>query len=209
MLAGALVALGAGRAEGQAAMGVKAGVNLASLSGAVDSESRTGFSAGAYFGFGLGDRLALQIEGIYAVRGGRGIGIGADALDDTATPSDLRLTYVEVPLLLRAGYPGERLLASVFLGPYVAFQTSCSLTLDDGTEGECDDETRAAWFNPRSTEYGLTVGGGIDLAVGESTVFVDARYALGLLSIQGGDNPMDLRNGGLTIAGGFAIPLGR
>lgn len=199
----------AARAEAQSAMGVKAGANFASLSGAVESESMTGFSAGAWLGFGLGDRLAVQIEGVYAVRGGGGIPIGANALDDTAAPSDVRLSYVEVPLLLRAGYPGERLLPSVFIGPYAAFLVSCRLSLDDGTQGECDDEARASWFNPRSTEYGLMVGGGLDFALGESTIFVDARYALGLLSIQRGDDAMDLRNAGLTVAGGFAIPLGR
>lgn len=203
------MAMGVAGASGQAAVGVKAGANLSSLSGAQDSESSTGLAAGAYIGFALGDRLALQIEAVYGVRGGEGVGIGANALADAAPPSDVRLSYVEVPLLLRAGYPGERLLASLFLGPYVGFLVSCGLTLDDGSEGDCDDETRAAWFNPRSTEYGLLVGGGLDWAVGESTLFVDARYALGLASIQGGDDPMDLRNQGLTIAGGFAIPLGR
>ena len=196
-------------AEAQAAMGVKAGVNLSRLAGAEDSESVTGLGAGAYLGFGLGDRLAVQIEANYAVRGGAGVRVGADALDESAPPSDVRLSYIEVPLLLRAGYPGERLLPSVFIGPYAGFLLSCRLELEDGSEGDCDDESRASWFNDRGTEYGLMVGGGLDWAIGESTVFVDARYALGLFSIQGGDDTMDLRNGGLTLTGGFAIPLGR
>ncbi|MBW3551922.1 MAG: PorT family protein [Gemmatimonadetes bacterium] len=209
ILALASLAAAPAAADGQAAMGVKAGANLTRLTGAEDSESVTGLSAGAYLGFGLGDRLAIQIEASYAVRGGAGVRIGANALEDTATTSDVRLTYVEVPLLLRAGYPGERLLPTVFIGPYAGFLLSCRLTLSDGSEGDCDDESRASWFNDRGTEYGLMVGGGLDWAIGESTVFVDTRYALGLFSIQGGDNAMDLRNGGLTITGGFAIPLGR
>ena len=190
-------------------MGVKAGANLATLTGAVDSESRTGLSAGAYLGFGLGDRLAIQFEALYGVRGGGDIPIGANAIDDAVAPSDVRLSYVEVPLLLRVGYPGERLLPSIFIGPYAGFLLSCRLTLSDGSEGDCEDETRAAWFEPRSTEYGLMVGGGLDWAIGESTVFADVRYALGLLSIQRGSNGIDLRNAGLTLSGGFAIPLGR
>lgn len=198
-----------GLASAQAAMGVKAGANLSRLTGAEDSESITGLAAGAYLGFGLGDRLAVQVEASYAVRGGAGVRIGANALDDAATPSDVRLTYVEVPLLLRAGYPGERLLPTVFIGPYAGFLLSCRLTLADGNEGDCDDESRASWFDDRGTEYGLMVGGGLDWAIGESTVFADVRYALGLFSIQGGDDAMDLRNGGVTITGGFAIPLGR
>lgn len=205
----AAAAVGPQPAAGQAAVGVKAGVNVAGLNGSEAAETVTGLAAGAYLGFGLGDRLALQVELGYGVRGGGDIGIGANALDDTATPSDLRLSYIEVPLLLRAGYPGERFLPSLFLGPYAAFLVSCRLTTADGAEGECGDDTRPSWFDARETDYGLMVGGGLDMAVGESTVFVDVRYALGLLSIQDGDDAMDLRNGGLTIAGGFAIPLGR
>lgn len=201
--------LGAGDGAAQAAMGVKAGANLSKLTGAVDSEGETGLSAGAYLGFGLGDRLAIQIEALYSVRGGGDIPLGANAIDEAAAPSDIRLSYVEVPLLLRVGYPGERLLPSIFIGPYAGFLVSCGLTLADGSEGECEDEARASWFEPRGTEYGLVVGGGLDWAIGESTVFADVRYGLGLLSIQRGGNAMDLRNGGLTIAGGFAIPLGR
>jgi Outer membrane protein beta-barrel domain len=196
-------------ASAQAAVGVKAGATRSSLSGAQDSGSSTGLAAGGYIGFALGDRLALQIEAVYNVRGGEGLGIGRDVLADTVPLSDVRLSYVEVPLLIRAGYPGERLLGSLFLGPYVGFLVSCGLTRDDGSEGDCDDESRAAWFNPRSTEYGLLFGGGVDWAVGESTLFVDARYALGLASVQSADDAMDLRNQGLTITGGFAIPLGR
>lgn len=202
-------AAGAGEAAAQAAVGIKAGANLAGLSGADGTGTVTGLAAGAYLGFGLGDRLALQVELGYGIRGGADVPVGANALDDAASRSDLRLAYIEVPLLLRAGYPGERLLPSIFLGPYAAFLGSCRLTLEDGSEGPCDDEDRAAWFEPRSTDYGLMVGGGLDLALGESTVFVDVRYALGLLSIQGGTDGMELRNAGLTITGGFAIPLGR
>lgn len=207
----AALALGliAGGASAQAAVGVKAGANFANVSGAADGEGMTGLSAGAYIAFALGDRLAVQIEGLYSARGASGLPIGANVLDDAAAPSEVRLRYIEVPLMLRVGYPGERLLPSIFLGPYAGFLLSCGLIEADGTQGDCDDETRASWFSPRSTEYGFTVGGSLDWALGESTIFVDVRYALGLVSIQAGSDPMDLRNGGLTVAGGFALPLGR
>lgn len=204
----AALVMAAGSGSAQAAMGLKAGANLASLTGAADADAITGLTAGAYLGLGVGDRLALQLEATYAVRGGDAVRIGANALDDGAPPSDVRLSYVEVPLLLRAGYPGERLLPSIFMGPYAAFLLSCRITLEDGSEGDCDDDARSAWFQPRSTDYGLMAGGGLDFALGESTVFVDVRYVLGLLSIHGGD-AMDLRHRGPTITGGFAIPLGR
>ena len=117
--------------------------------------------------------------------------------------------YVEVPVLLRAGYPGERLLPSFFVGPYVGFLLGCQVT-PEGTESrDCGTEEVGQRFSPRATDFGLLVGGALDFALGESTAFIDARYALGLLSIESGDSPMDARHGGWAVSGGFAVPLGR
>lgn len=206
---GVALAVSAAGAGAQAAVGVKAGANLTSLSGVRDTESIVGITAGGYMGFGIGDRVALQLEANYGVRGADGLALGAGELADDAPPSDLRLAAIEVPILLRAGFPGERLLPSVFLGPYVSFLLSCRLTPDGGSAGDCDDEGRDAWLTPRSTGYGLVAGGGLDLALGESTIFVDARYVLGLVSIESGDDPIEAFNSGLSITGGFAFPLGR
>lgn len=205
------VALLGGAADGQAqaAVGVKAGANLSSLGGVQDTESIVGITAGGYLGFGVADRVALQLEANYSVRGADNLSLGAGELDAEAAPSDIRLSAIEVPILLRAGFPGERLLPSVFLGPYVSFLLSCQLTPEDGSAGDCDDESREAWLSPRSTGYGLMAGGGLDLALGESTIFVDVRYALGLVSIESGEDSIDAYNTGLSITGGFAFPLGR
>lgn len=211
---GAVVALIAtvssvGGAAGQAAVGVRGGVNLAELTGVEGAESITGITAGGFFGFGLSDQLALQAEALFSIRGGENIPIGANTLDPAAGGSRIEMQAIEVPVLLRAGFPGERFLPSAFVGPYISFLLSCDLQDPAGTTSDCDSPARANWFSPRATNYGLLFGVALDYLMGESSVFVDLRYGLGLLSIRSGEEGFESRNTGLTITGGFAFPLGR
>ncbi|MFO7894647.1 MAG: porin family protein [Longimicrobiales bacterium] len=203
----ALLALPAG-AVAQSATGFRAGVRNAGLQTGQGVSTITEAVYGAYLGFGLSDRLAFQAEVVYGVRGADGLGLGTDVLDPNAGDVRLDMQYLEVPLLLRAGFPGERLLASFFAGPYAGFLLSCEVTAG-GSTGACDDDAATQRFGPRSTDFGLVAGTGVDIAIGESTIFFDARYTLGILSIQSGADGFDARHNGLAITGGIAVPLGR
>lgn len=194
--------------SGQTAMGFRVGVRSAGLETGQSVSTISKPVYGAYLGFGLSDRLALQTEVVYGTRGASGLGLGSDALDPNAAGADLSMGYIEVPLLLRAGLPGERFLASLFAGGYIGFLTHCDLTAG-GTTTACDDAAATQRFSPRTTDFGLVAGAGLDVALGESTIFVDARYSVGLLSIQAGSDAFDARHNGLAVTGGFAIPLGR
>lgn len=203
----ALLALPAG-AVAQSATGLRAGIRNAGIQTSQGVSTITEPVYGAYLGFGLSDRLAFQMEVVYGVRGADGLGLGTDVLDSSAAGVRVDMQYLEIPLLLRAGFPGERLLASFFAGPYTGFLLSCDVTAG-GSTGACDDAAAAQRFAPRPTDFGLVAGTGVDIAIGESTVFFDARYTLGILSIQSGDNGFDARHNGLAITGGLAVPLGR
>lgn len=196
-------------ASAQTAVGFRGGVRNAALSTTQSATALNEMVLGAYLGFGLSDRLALQAEVVYGTRGGAGLGLATDSLDDTATPVRLDMDYIEVPLLLRTGFPGERFLASFFVGPYVGFLLSCEVTPDGGSATTCDDDAATQRFAPRHTDFGMAAGVGLDVAIGESTLFIDVRYTLGLLAVQAGSDPFDARHNGLAVTGGFAVPLGR
>lgn len=196
-------------AAAQAAVGVRGGVRWSELDTSQDAGSLDALVLGGYFGFGVSDRLALQIEAVYGTRGAGALRVGTDDLDPSATPARLEMTYLEVPLLLRMGFPGERFLPTLFLGPYTGFLLGCDLTPEGGESRPCDEEGATARFSPRSTDFGVLVGAGLDMALGESTVFIDGRLTLGLLSIESGDNAFDAGQVGAAISAGFAVPLGR
>lgn len=196
-------------AAAQTATGFRGGIRNAGLATGQSTSTINEPVFGGYLGFGISDRLALQLEAVYGARGGTGLGLGTDALDDTATPVTVAMHYVEVPILLRTGFPGERFLASFFAGPYTGFLLSCEVTPDGGSTTTCDDDAATQRFTPQTTDFGLVVGAGLDIAIGESTIFLDARYTLGILSIQSGGDAFDARHNGMGITGGFAVPLGR
>jgi hypothetical protein len=196
-------------AHAQAAVGLRAGLRSAQLTTAQDVDGINDFVVGGYFGFGVSNRLALQLEAVYGTRGAKGLGLGDGELDAGAGPVDLEMSYLELPVLLRAGFPGERFLPSVFAGPYAAFLLSCEITPTDGASRDCETSGATERFHPRGTEFGILAGIGFDMAVGESTVFLDARYTLGLLSIESGDGAFDARHNGFAVTGGFAVPVGR
>lgn len=195
-------------AVAQSAVGVRAGMRWSELESSQDAGSISSVVVGGYFGFGISNRLALQIEVVHGARGAEQIRVGANTLDTNATAAELHMSYIDVPLLLRAGFPGERFLPSFFLGPYVGFLLNCELRPVDGESQACDDDGAAQRFTPRATDYGIVVGGGLDMAMGESTIFLDGRYTMGLMSIQSGDG-FDARHGGLALTAGVAVPLGR
>ena len=193
----------------QAAAGFRAGVRNAGLSTGQSTSTIDEPVYGVYIGFPVSDRLALQIEGVYGVRGAEGVGLGNGTLDPAATAVRLDMRYLDVPILLRAGFPGERLLASFFAGPYLGFLLSCQVTPTGAAGTACDEITAAQRFVPRETDVGVLAGAGLDVAIGTSTIFVDARYALGFLSIQAGDEGFDARHNSVGVTLGLAVPLGR
>jgi hypothetical protein len=207
VVAGLLV--GPVAAGAQSAVGFRAGMRSSQLAVGQDLDALTTFAVGGYFGFGVSNRLAVQFEAEYGRRGGEGLRVSNGELDPAADPVKVEMDYLEFPILLRAGFPGERFLPSVFAGPYVGFMLDCVITPPEGTLRKCEVSGEAERFQPRGTEVGILAGMGLDFAIGENTVFIDARYTYGLLSIEAGSEAIDVRNNGFAISGGFAVPVGR
>ena len=207
----ALVALATGvpvAAEAQMAVGLRSGLRWAGLQGEEETDSGTGIVAGGYFGFGVADQLAIQFELNYGARSFSGLTVGDNALDSGAPPSEVSMRYLEVPILLRVGLPGERLMPSFFAGPYAGFLLSCDLQPEGGDRRNCDESDQPEWFNPQTTDLGLAFGAALDLAMGEGSLYLDVRYGLGLLSIHSGD-AFSAHHAGMDFSAGFAFPIGR
>jgi hypothetical protein len=197
-------------ATAQTAVGLRAGSRWSQLDTSQESGSLNSLVFGGYFGAGLSNRIALQIEVIYGTRGADALRVGDGVLADTATPARVETSYLEIPILLRTGFPMERLLPSFFVGPYVGILLNCDLDPDgDAPEQSCDEEGADQRFSPRGNDFGLTMGGALDLILGESTAFIDARYSIGLLSLESGDDAFDARHSGFSVSAGFAFPLGQ
>jgi len=124
-------------------------------------------------------------------------------LGETATLT-ISLDYIEVPILFKVIIPIENspIHPSVFVGPYVAFNTTAKQKLEYmGESQEADIEDVA------STDFGLVFGAGLGFPVGTNEVGVDFRYGLGLTSLDDSGEDLDIKNSVFNINAYFGFNL--
>ncbi len=138
-------------------IGVKAGVNFATLSDASGLENRTGFVAGAFVGFKLSDKVGVQGELLYSQQGAE-LDLGEFDLD-----------YVNIPVFLKYFVSSG---LNIQLGPQFGFLVN--------------DETRTVLGNViqnievNDFDVSALVGVGYDFPMG---LRIDGRYNFGLSDV--------------------------
>ena len=190
---GAFVILGAGRAAAETRAGLLGGVGITTLhQGQVlitpgihcegfDYKPATHLVAGGVVEFGWGGKLALRLEPTYATKGSNyqdPVCYYPPPLGYVPTPgkeNDLRLSYLELPILLTASADRGRLRPYLLGGPIVGHLASAS----ELRVGQVQDVSGLL----KKWAVALALGGGLRYTVGRGAAFVEGRYGLGLLSI--------------------------
>jgi hypothetical protein len=151
--------------------GVKAGLNLATLTGddADDAKTRAGLAAGGFVKVSLTPAFSVQPEVLYSMK-------GAKFEESSADDFTIKLDYIEVPVLLQYNIPTQGNVKPVlFAGPAVAFNMSAKL------EGTIDSASADVDIdNVKSVDIGIAAGAGVELKSGTTTFGFEARYTLGL-----------------------------
>ena len=149
--------------------GVKAGVLWSTLDlvipDAIISENQQlGFTAGFFGSTRLAGRLYLDFEVLVTTKGTK--------YDFADFENELRLTYLELPVLARVGVlRAGAVTAYVSGGPSFAFKLK-EVQKEAGEETSIYDEVKK-W------DVGIAMGGGVSFG----SWVVDARYTLGLIDI--------------------------
>lgn len=156
------------------------------------SDISLGTRAGTIFGGSLqlpvGSVVAIQPEFLFLNK-------GAKFTKSTANPDGgaFRLDYLEIPVLLRFDLSRGTIGPHVYAGPSVGFNVGCAVEYK-GSNGkaqantDCDEND----FKPKTLDYGLTVGGGVDFNVGGIALTGGGRYGIGLADIRD-DNSSELK----------------
>ncbi len=190
----ALVALMSGNvlAEGTT-FGFMGGLNLANVTGddVEDNETKLCFGGGVFVNFPMNEVISMQPELLFMMKGTKLV-----AFDDAG----VRMSYIDIPVLAKFTVPMEGAFAPCFfVGPYVGFNTSAESYVED-EEFDVKDQIK-------STDYGLVFGGGFDYAMGEGNLIFNARYALGLTTIDDTDADDDVKNTGIIFMVGYGFNL--
>lgn len=156
------------------AVGLLLGSSWSTLHGAdVPGPSHAwGLALGGFARVRLVGRFAIQPELQFIQKGDNQVDIAGT---QTFTEA-IRLSYVEVPVLLRvrAGTMGG-FTPYLVAGPAVAFRAGCSVDV----RGLAGTYTCANLPEAESVDYGAIAGGGLDVTIGARTCTLSGRYEWG------------------------------
>jgi len=203
-----------------AQIGIKAGINIASLSQDPDEDtyndykavSILGFQGGLTFELPIAGPLAIQPELLFIQKGGKSEFI---IDDNNKLISTVRYNYLEVPILLKlklGSTDGEGIGFYILGGPFVGYVfsgkskqelTVLGTTTATDKDIDFDDED----FEEKRVDWGASFGAGLHFG----KIFVDARYNLGINNLldddadNNNDNNPYLRTRGIGLTVGLVL----
>lgn len=176
-------------------LGIKGGMNMSNFTGdsLTNPENLTGIIIGGYATIGLLPNIAIQPEVLYSQKGCKESG------DFLGTPIELttRINYLEIPVLAKISF-GAIVKPYILAGPYFATKVGATqeITISGvSVSGDVDDFVK-------SSDMGLTFGAGVQTPVKLS---LEARYSMGLSSIDDSDWNLDIKNTNISLLVGFAL----
>jgi hypothetical protein len=183
---------GAQSANTGTALGVWVGATSSTFRGsdAPGPTNLAGFSAGLFTQWHFAQHFALQPELEYTQK-------GSDEIDvtnaGTVFTMHIRLSYVEIPVLLRAeAVPMGPLTPFVVVGPEVAFKVGCGIVVS-GLQGNYTCSSLPA---AQSVDYGGVAGAGVAFRLGGRMYGLSARYDVGVANAFAGN---DAKNRAATL----------
>jgi hypothetical protein len=182
--------------DGGIAIGPKGGFNINRLSGkdATHTEDRTGVVVGGFVNVSFLKLLSIQPELFFSQRGG-----GAN-ISNTST-SNLKLSYVELPILFKLRLPlGKTFFPHVFAGPDFAYRVYSNSTNTNNTSGTTSEIGND---KIRRMANGGVFGAGLDIQGKHCFFTVDGRYGFTFNDMGDKSNHLDVRNSNVTILAGI------
>ncbi|MEA3476130.1 MAG: porin family protein [Candidatus Cloacimonadota bacterium] len=178
-------------AQGITGKGIKAGLNIATLTGddvSDDMESIFRFAIGGFLTYSINEMFAIQPEVYYSMQGAK--------LEEGDEKTTCKYDYIQVPVLVKVNIPIESSLRpNIFLGPALGINLSAKYKYENAVEVEDDIE------DVKTMDLGLVFGAGVN--IGPATI--DARYNLGLTTTDDSEDEFDVKNSVISIMLGYSF----
>lgn len=160
-------------------LGVQGGVNLANadIEPELDTKMTTRLMGGAVLEIGFSEMFSVQPELMYVQKGASYSDMmTVPGFGDVSFDATFMTDYIEIPVLFKATFGTSDFKPFVVAGPYIGLMMSSDLevsALGQTVTQSIKDQTE-------SMDFGLDFGAGGELKVGMTTLFISARYSLGL-----------------------------
>lgn len=188
------------RADAQR-VGLVAGYTFSKLTGLEDAKAknRTGVLAGLSLLLPLPGPGSFQPELLFVSKGSK---VETGGLGN----QEVRLDYLEIPLLLRADILQGPVRPHLYAGPTVGFKLNCSVDIETSGVPEGQTDCKRDNFKPRTLDWGAAVGGGVDLSTTSVGLTAGVRYGFGLRNVLDDDTSTfneRVRNGTFALYAGL------
>jgi len=168
-------------AQAQIGIGAKVGLNMSILIQNEHDRYRKsihpGVAIGAVINFPDYDEVSsLQLELIYSQKGGRW-----KSRDDEFAQ---RMSYLEIPLLLKFSVGRNQIKGFVNTGPYLG----CMIHAAEVYKSSSDKEVVRYGFNEfkdyKQVDGGINIGAGVVMALGSGEIHVETRYGVSIVDMK-------------------------
>jgi hypothetical protein len=186
--------------------GVKAGANLAGFRGefadAFDVKTKLGFVVGPFVAFAFAPDLAIQVEGLFSMKGAK---LPASTDSDGNPPGEesaafVNPSYLEVPVLLRGTLLRHSPVQPMYyLGPTIGISLGGEVRSD--APGSPDQDLT----DLKAVDFGVALGAGAGFKVGGLKVLTEFRYTRGLTDIYDLKDNLESINDVFSLTAGFAF----
>lgn len=150
-------------------------------------ENNAGIQFGAVVNFGVSDMFSIQPEVLYSQRGftAEESLFEDEPLGDISI--DMRMNYLEVPVLAKLSFGGENVKGFVTAGPSVAYwmsgKTKTSFAGEEEEEDYEFDDEYVDGVKENRLDIGASIGVGMAYRLGPGALNLDIRYGFGLSDI--------------------------
>ncbi|CAN5741711.1 hypothetical protein BH23GEM10_BH23GEM10_05350 [soil metagenome] len=161
-------------------------------------------SLGGHVRFDFGP-IALQPELHIVTRGGT-VEDGHPQAPD-AEDQQLRLEYLEIPLLIALPVQLGNFELVAIGGPMIALESRCRYVFvvgDVKTNVGCDPPSDPL-FGRRAFDYGLIAGAGVSYPLGSGRILIEARQTWGMRDIYDGPDAVELFNRSFSLMLGYVV----
>jgi len=180
-------------------IGIRAGVNIATISGAGNiydnSNLKPGSSFSAMVNYKFNSTWSLFGELGFEQKGFQNL----KSANNIETRIIRCFDYINIPIALRGTFPlNDKISLYGQLGPYNSFLVNSRY--DETRNGE-SMQTVKTDKNIKSSDFGWWLGGGVEFPIAGRKFIADLRYCRGIMEVDKVNS--DLRNKSLSVSLGF------
>jgi cellobiose-specific phosphotransferase system component IIB len=188
----------------QVGLGLRGGINLAKAeievaNVSIDNDYNLGITAALFAEIGVTDIFAIQPELSFIQKG-----LKNTIEDDGKYELKLFINYLEVPVLTKWMFGTEMVKAHLLLGPTVGYALDGFEKIDGEKEDLDLDEMNRV-------DFGAMAGVGVDFAINGGSLFIDARYGLGISNMYKDEDAKNAtwKTRGINIGVGYIYRFGK